>query len=303
MPEGSRRETFVVGRIRHGLPYSKGVMAQALSASGLAPERAYELARRVEQRLAEREEERIDVDRLWALAEEVLGEHEDEDAVRRFRDWRRLDRLDRPLVVLIGGTTGVGKSTLATMLANRLGITRVIATDVIRQVLRAFFSHDFMPAVHYSAFEAGAALEGDEATGDAADDELRGFEHQADSVGTAIAAIVERACAEGTPLLVEGVHVVPGCLDPELRARCVAVEALLTVEDAELHRGHFALRGSARPAERYLEGFDAIRRLQDFLHARAREEGIAVIDNASADQALGRLMGLVLDTVGRLEEA
>ncbi len=299
MPERQPAETIVVSR-EHGLPYSKGVMAQSLSATGLAPERAYELARLIERRLAERGEPEIGVDVLRTMAAQVLGEAEGESAVRRFRDWQRLGRLDAPLVVMIGGTTGVGKSTLATMLANRLGISRVIATDVIRQVLRSFFSHDLMPAVHYSAFEAGAASEDGDGDGD--DDELPGFQEQAETVGTAVQAIVERACDEGTSLIVEGVHVVPGWLDPELRARCVAVEALLTVEDPELHRGHFTLRAATRPADRYLENFDAIRRLQVFLSTRAREQGAPVIENANVDQALNRLMGLVLDAVGRLEE-
>ena len=275
-------ETIVVHK-GHGLPYSKGLMAQTLSASGLALGRAFELARIVERRLAENGAAEIDIAGLRELAVEVLREEEGEGAVRRYRDWQRLDRLDRPLVVLLGGTTGVGKSTLATMLAGRLGITRVIASDVIRQVLRAFFSHEFMPSVHHSAFEAGG---------------VEGYSEQAEQIGTGIAAIVERAANEGKPMVVEGVHVVPGTLHPRLRARCVAVEALLVVEDEDLHRGHFAHRGPGRPAERYLAGFDEIRALQEHLAARARGAGVPVIDNANVDQALASLMELVLDTVG-----
>ena len=48
------------------------------------------------------------------------------------------------------------------------------------------------------------------------------------------------------------------------------------------------------PAERYLGAFDEIRRLQDHLAERARAEGVAVIDNANVDEALARLMQLVL---------
>src|SRR5437763_8995585 len=175
-------ETIVYNRERRGLPYSKGLMGQSLSASGISPERAYELARIVERRLDERTGFDIQVDELNDLVEDVLREQVGEDAVRRFHEWQRVDRLDRPLVVLLAGSTGVGKSTLATMLAARLGITRVIATDVIRQVLRAFFSREFMPTVHYSAFEAGKAV--DLVVPPAEDRDRIRLARQAESIGT-----------------------------------------------------------------------------------------------------------------------
>ena len=274
-------ETIVVHKGR-GLPYSKGLMAQSLSATGIGLERAFELARLIEARLATRGDDEIDTAALQALAEEVLVAEEGAAALRRYRGWRRLDRLDRPLVVLIGGTTGVGKSTLASMLAARLGVNRVSATDVIRQVLRAFFTSEAMPTVHHSAFEAGG---------------ISGYRDQAERVGTGIAAIVERAANEAKPVVVEGVHVVPGGVHPRVRERCVLVEALVVVEDAELHMGHFSHRPGTRPAERYLARFEDIRRLQDHLWDRARSEGVVVIDNDNVDGTLARLMELVLDAV------
>ena len=217
----------------------------------------------------------------------MLREAEGEAAVRRFRDWNRLDRLDRPLIVMVGGAAGVGKSTLATMLAHRLGITRVIATDVIRQVLRAFFTHEAMPVVHHSAFEV----------------DLAGFEEQAELVGTGIEAIVERAGAERTPIVVEGVHAVPGTLTPALRG--------------DVRGGRGADRGGGRggppralrAARRRQAGRALPRAVRGDQGAagpprrRARAtEGVAVIDNTGADETLRLLMGLVLDAVGKLEE-
>jgi 2-phosphoglycerate kinase len=158
---------------------------------------------------------------------------------------------------------------------------------VIRQVLRAFFTHEAMPSVHYSAFEVGG---------------VEGYLTQAQRVATGVEAIVERAAGEGKPVMVEGVHVLPGDLDPGLRDRCVVAEALLVVEDPELHRGHFNARPGIRPAERYLEQFDAIRELQGHLAERAGENGIPVIANNNVDESLAALMALVLDAVGRLRE-
>jgi 2-phosphoglycerate kinase len=178
----------------------------------------------------------------------------------------------------------VGKSTLATRLAHRLGITRVIATDVIRNVLRAFFTAEAMPSVHNSAFELEAS----------------GFREQADTVGTGVAAIVERAWTERTPVVLEGVHAVPRPFSDVLAARCVTVEALLVVSSEELHRGHFSLRGAERPAERYHARFAEIRQLQDDLTERSRAAGVPVIDNENVDETLGRLMSLVLDSVAKV---
>lgn len=296
-------ETVVVSR-EGGAPYSKGLMAQSLSALGLPLERAYELARVVESRLEAGGAERIEAARLSALAEEVLREEEGEDAVRRFRDWRRLDRLDRPLVVLLSGTAGVGKSTLATMLAHRLGVTRVIASDVVRQVLRAFLPHDFVPVVHYSSFEAARALGPPPPGGWGEDEDILAFRRQAEQVGTGVGAVLERACEERTPLVVEGIHVVPGLLAPATRQRCVVVEALLAVEDSERHRAHFAQRGGGgRPASRYLERFEQIRKLQSHLVEQARERGVPVIDRPTVDGALADTMELVLDAVGRVSSS
>ena len=274
-------ETIVTHTARGGLPYSKGLMTQSLSAIGLTPVRAWALARLVEQRLETDAIDVIESSELRTLVEEVLEQEEGQAAVERYRDWERLNQLDRPLVLLLSGTTGVGKSTLATMAAHRLGITRVIATDVIRQVLRASFSRDFMPSVHSSAFEV----------------DMEGYAEQAEAVGTGVTAIVERACDEGTPIVIEGVHVAPGMLAKGHTDRCLVVEAVLVVEDEELHRAHFEARGDRRPAERYVARFDQIRLIQDHLTGKASERGVAVIDNANIDEALGRVMDLVIHAV------
>ena len=62
-------------------------------------------------------------------------------------------------------------------------------------------------------------------------------------------------------------------------------------------RRHFEARGDRRPAERYLARFDQIRHIQDHLAGKASAQGVAVIDNANIDEALGRVMDLVIHAV------
>lgn len=299
--EGLAADDVIVVKGDHGLPYSKGLMAQSLMACGVAPERAFNWARTLETRLRQRAGGQISIAELWEEAEQVLAAETDKTAVVRFRQWRLLSHLDRPLFVLIGGGTGTGKSTIATQLAHRLGVTRVIGTDSIREVLRAFFSHDFMPAVHYSSFDAGDAVRmrqpGDPTT--------IGFIRQTEHVGVAVNAIASRSLEEETPMVLEGVHLLPGVLRPDIAERAIVAHAVLAVSEADLHQSHFHLRGftTHRSQARYLEAFDRIRKLQRYVVDRAVEADVPVIENRSFDQVLTDVMSLVLDTVARAQEA
>lgn len=285
----------------YGLPYSKGLMAQSLMACGLPPDRAFDYARALEARLAEHPGGNISIAELWEEAEHVLAGEPDGAAVTRFRQWRSLNKLDHPLFVLIGGGTGTGKSTIATQLAHRLGITRVIGTDSIRQVLRAFFSHDFMPAVHYSSFDAMDAVR----IREPGDPTTVGFIRQTEHVAVGVNAIAGRSIEERNPMVIEGVHLLPGVLRPEVAEAAVVTHIVLSVPDEELHESHFHVRGFAteRPQERYLEGFARIRKLQRYLVERAHEAGVPVIENRGFDAVLKEVMSKVLDTVAAANES
>jgi 2-phosphoglycerate kinase len=278
-----------------GLPYSKGLMASQVMVTGLSPVRAYQVAEAIEERLHDLGLQQVSSAQLSELALEVLTDAAGERYARNFQRWREIDALDVPLVVLIGGTTGVGKSTIATQLATRLGVVRVVATDAIREVMRALFSHDLMPALHASSFEAGSVLR-EPPTKDAV---IVGFREQTAAVAVGVQALVERAAIEGTHLIVEGAHVVPGFIDHEpWRERILAVPVVVTIEEEEVHRSHFAARASehvGRPAQRYLDHFDDIRRVQRYIRSQALTHGVPVIANYSFDRALAAVIDLVME--------
>ncbi len=292
--EGST-SVLVVKKDRR-FPFSKGLMAMSLMSSGIQPDRSYELATVIERELLDRGDTDIASGELSQLAEEVLGAEEGDVAVRHFRQWRRLDHLHRPLILMICGATGVGKSTLATMLAHRLGVTRVTATDMVRQVLRAFFSNQFMPAVHHSSFDADHGVHINTTTPDPL---IAGFERQVEQVSVGINALIERATIERTSLVIEGVHCVPGAIEGLAQLDAVVVQVVVAIDDEDLHRSHFLARGDSqrRAVERYLGAFGRIRRLQSYIIDHAQREGVPVVENSSLDDALVAIMNLVLETI------
>jgi len=278
-----------------GLPFSKGLMARALIAAGLSADRAYELALAVEADLAAHDRPATTMDRLEEVARETFGGHDGPAAMQLLRRYRDLYELDQPIILLVGGATGTGKSTVATDVAYRLGITRVTSTDFVRQTMRAFFSGEFMPAIHHSSFEAGRAMAGEEDEGSEA--VLDGFLQQTREVLVGVRAAIDRALEEGWSMVLEGVHLVPGLLPKQIEGALV-VECVLSIDDAEAHASHFWIRDTdsegVRPYEKYLDAFDDIRLIQTFILGRARKHRVPVIENGNIEEAIGEVMELVL---------
>jgi 2-phosphoglycerate kinase len=284
-----------------GPPYSKGLMARALMATGLPPTPAYELARRLEVDLSTRNGEAMSLDRIEEVAVELLGEN-GRHAADRLRRYGKLQELDAPIVLLIGGATGTGKSTIATEAAYRLGITRVTSTDFIRQTMRAFFSREFMPSVHHSSFEARLTPEGENGP----EGRLPGFLDQTRNVLVGVRAALDRALHEGWSMVIEGVHLVPGMVPlPPTEGAVVTVQCVVAIDDEENHLGHFQIRDVSseglRPLEKYVSHFADIRALQDYIVERARRSDVPVVMNTSPEAAVGEVIGLVLDAAEQVE--
>lgn len=284
-----------------GAPYSKGLMAQTLMATGLSPMLAHGMAAAVGRELEASSGKALTLDDLRVIARETLGRSEGDEVIALYRQWRSLHRMEVPLVILIGGTTGVGKSTLATEVAHRLGITRVASTDMVRQVMRAFFSIELMPAIHYSSFEAGESVR--VPVPPETDLSRAGFIEQTKAVAVGISSLIERAINEAQSLIVEGVHLVPGFLDRSRWKEALVLEFVLSVADRDLHRQHFAVRdwetGGVRAMRRYTEALPHIRRIQKYIVAQAAVHHVPVIDNVRIDDAVKQAMRMTLDAVGR----
>ena len=276
-----------------GFAYVRGLMAPWLMATGLSPEEAWDLARRVDDHLAASGRDRVSLDDLRELAHEVLGQEQGDETAERFLRWHDFATLGRPLVVLLGGATGVGKSTIATQLAHHLGITRVASTDFIRNVLRSVVPAAIAPELARSTFELDQARSSDGAAAHAE------FERQAQQVLVGVRATIERAAREGVPLILEGIHLFPGLLDLDELSGGLVVHVVLNVDDRDDHSQRFERRAGAseRPAERYEEGMEAIRLLQEHIVATARRTRIPVVENREADTAVGSVLDLVFAAV------
>ncbi len=286
---------------KHGLPYSKGLMAQSFTATGLSPARAYLAAQRIQDEMRERDLREVSLVDLQAMAIAVLEEQAGPEFASRYMKLREIASLDRPLVILIGGTTGVGKSTIATEIAHRLGITRIVSTDSIREVMRGIFTRDLMPAIYESSFNAWRGLRVPVPHG--ANPVIVGFREQTAAVITGIRSLIERASVEGESLVIEGVHMVPGYIEPSQFKNASVVQMLVTVDDEEAHRSHFYIRevqtDGTRPFEKYRANFGNIRLLGRYIEDLAVEHGVPIVHSHQLDRTVAEVLELVVNAAIR----
>jgi 2-phosphoglycerate kinase len=293
MSEPRRRQASA----ERGLPFSKGLTASSLMVTGLSPLRAYEIANRIQEELIATGQDKVPESRVNELMLDVLRSEAGERYAQAWLKWHSVSELDVPIIILIGGATGVGKSTIATQLATRFGITRVVSTDAVREVLRSALTAEMFPTLYASSFQAGEAVR--QPIPHSADRLIIGFREQAAAVAVGARALIERAIREGTDLILEGAHLVPGFLEGMDTDRAAIVSMLVVVEDETLHRSHFFQRHrdpSSRTGDRYLDNFDKIRDLQKYMVSSALMRGVRIISHGDLDTTLSELMEYVIDT-------
>ena len=282
---------------RKRTPFSKGVLAQSLLAAAIAPDEAFRSAQEIEATLHSRGVQEIERDALRELVHESLSRNSERVAAR-YKVWRDFEHSDRPMILLLSGAAGVGKTSLAQEVAHRLGIARVTSTDAIRQVMRIMLSQELAPAIHASSYDAHRVIAGIEQSEDPI---IEGFRTQAGTVSIGVKAMINRAVEENTSMILEGVSIVPGLIVPEDWAgkAHVIFMVVATLDDAAFD-GRFTARaaaGSRRPEHRYLENLDAILRIQEHILELADLHGLPIVDNDSFDGSVLSILRHVTESI------
>ena len=279
-------------------PFSKGVLARSLRFSNLGLDQAYEIASDIETKLIENEVDEISLDELSKYISDYLKKI-DPDIAFKYKRLSSLRKSNEPLIILIGGASGVGTSSMAFELANRLGLKNIISTDMIREVMRKIISKELNPVIHKSSFNAHESIRTPAIRVDAA---IEGFISHVDVVNVGIEAIVERSIKEGISIIIEGVHVVPGFIREDLINKGNIIILTLIVEDEEMHKQRFYSRCRQpwvkRSLDHYMDNFDTIRKTQDFLISQANIHNSCVINNVDYKQTIDLMVNDIIKEFG-----
>lgn len=281
--------------------FSQERLADSLTAIGLDHDLAHRIARLSELALLSSDTlvvKRTDVFKATnKVVERECGNEYAEryEALYRFRH----DAGHRPVVVLIGGASGVGKTSIGVVLANLLRISRVISTDAIRQIMRLMISRDLMPALHASSYEAwkqaGTALNGQD------NRVIQAFREQAMRVGVGVRAMIDRAIEEHASIIVDGVHLLPDLIDlKDYEKRAIFIWVNLVIDDEKTYVERFKRRGeeaSQRVSHRYIENLDSILKIQRHILDVGDSHKIVAVENSSFEETVQALSQHIMDVL------
>tara|TARA_B100000287_G_scaffold420775_1_gene460597 strand:- start:1588 stop:2169 length:582 start_codon:yes stop_codon:yes gene_type:complete len=182
-------------------------------------------------------------------------------------------------LLIITGTSGVGKSTMSAKIAAEMEFGKTAATDTIREVLRTQFTVSDQPELHRSSFE--------DAGGSAVED----WKDTVEVLSKGVNAVIERAQSRGSDLLLEGVHFFPNreVIDLWRDSGGVATGVVLYVADEIRHRSMIANREkhNGKMMDHYLGNIGRIREIQQELVVSGSDSGWVLIDPTKESDSSG----------------
>ena len=283
-------------------PYSRGLLATHIMVTGLDLVDAYKTAEAIALEL--------ELQGIWELTEielndfvsEILEKEGKKLYAARYRNFLKFKSRYEPLILLIGGATGIGKSTIALNLAARLAISHIVGTDTIREVMRKVLSSELVPSLHSSSYAAHESMK--EYVSPIYNKTIVAFEEQARLVVSGIESVISRALTEGISIIVDGVHILPSIMDPNLLKSPNIIPVFLHLSNKEDHMMRFHERAKTKvmrkPLEDYLSHFDGIRTIQEHLSEQARLHNIPLIENILIENTIRQILDIVFERIEML---
>ena len=290
---------------RPSVPFSRGHHRLCIESCGLSSDDSMNITTNIYNFLLNKGYTQISSNELGRMTYQVLLSEISDKVAERFLVWSDFLHSGRPLILLIGGTAGVGKSTIATEVGHRFGIVRTQSTDMLREVMRMMTPQRLSPVLHASSYNAWKVQPGVNPDEPVTEQLLvAGYLRQTELLSVACEAIINRAMKEKVSLIMEGVHVHPNLLklisqpDSAHNQAAIIAPIMLSVLKAGKLKEHIKGRGQEVPerrSKRYLKYFSEIWDLQSHLMAEADRYNVPIVSNIDREKAIQEVMITIND--------
>lgn len=173
-------------------------------------------------------------------------------------------QIQEPLIILIGGYAGTGKSTLSTELKKYLPYTDSLATGHVRAILRKYISSKQNPYLHYHTYNLHTHTPKLNLT--SKNELIQRFEEQIRPVAECLNNTIDFALTEHQRLIIDGNHVFPPYVD---KISSLQIEIYLKVSDPTQH--YKMLCGPTHARRLTTEQFNVCRILHDYTETKCKK--------------------------------
>lgn len=283
--------------------FSVGILTHSLEACAISTEIARKGAISVHEALLKKGVKEIEHSELRKIIFDCLREYSGIETANRYLSWRQFENSGKTLILLVGGVTGSGKSTLSAELAYRLNIAWIQSTDMMREIIRSYLPAQVVPTLMHSSFAAWRGLPFPRQLGrkEVESPVITGFLSQINTMQPALEAAISRASLESQHLILEGVHVLPTHLAMNDVGRdVIVIPIMLATMDRASLRKRFKARArvsAERKSDKYLNHIDDIWELQSYLLNEADRVGIPIIANQAIGETISEVLGIISDTI------
>ena len=202
--------------------------------------------------------------------------------------WEK-SQLSLPVVVMIGGYAGTGKSTLAKIISRYLNYLNIIPTGILRALVKDYISAQDNPALYYHTYDLHQLIP-QKFKGKADREITRLFFKQVKPLSRGLTNLLNFAASEKQHYLIEGNHIFPGFW--EKNEQVIQIEFYLKVSEPEQHR--LMLGGPTHNRDLNDEQFQTGRILHDLIVNEAESQKKYVYEY---NQAEGLALRLIDETL------
>ncbi|NVM46526.1 MAG: 2-phosphoglycerate kinase [Candidatus Lokiarchaeota archaeon] len=289
----------------YSILFSRGLIANSLLKTGLSFLEAHKIADDIKNNLRKMNISEISSQEMDNKIYKILVDTQGAQYAENFLVFKQILELEQPVIILISGTTGIGKSTIALTLAHRLDFRSMIGTDSIREIMRKILSNDLIPELHQSSYEAGKFSKHYRSS--RFNSTIIGYSEQVKIVTVGVEALIKRALYEGTNMIIEGVHLSPEFLSNDILEHPNIVFVMLNLSNEVLHKNRFSIRAynvsMRRPVNKYYDNFEQIRIIQDYLKEQAKIVGVPIVENIKRDDTVKKLTEIVTNRIKKIVKA
>ncbi|MGA1873699.1 MAG: hypothetical protein ACMUHY_08505 [Thermoplasmatota archaeon] len=204
----------------------------------------------------------------------------------------RLKDVTKPTIVLVGGTSGTGKSTISQHITTSLNFpvyssTDVVSREVVRRITAWMMGRENARSTFPELF--GSSFEGSD---------LSWYYMHSMMTMIGVVGAIDNLIQGGTSAVIEGVPLVPGTLPDRFFEEANIVWMVACIDDEDEHFKRYSGRDRAGVdrggSERYRKRFGSIRRIHDRLSHLTSSGGALRLENSGE---LGETLSFALDRV------